>query len=358
MAATNRFAWLDGLRAVAVALVLLGHVKLAFQLQLGGIGDIMLRVFNAHVGVQIFFVISGFIITLLLLREKDACGRINLKAFWRRRGFRILPALWLFLLALLLLQAFGMFSMTVQTWLGSLLFFRNHIGEGWFTGHLWSLGVEAQFYFLWPFFVVHLPIKMRYVVCMGGILLAISFRFIAATLAMPELSFYTLPGNLDLLMLGAMGAVYVSTQGGQEKIRQANRLSAALSTKSAWLILVTVSLASTFLMSTRWSSWAMIFEPMLIGALVTLLILHVHGSAQGVMRRILSYAPISLLGLWSYSLYLWQQLFLAPAAAWPVNSWMREYPLIWPFGLAVVTLASYYLIERRFNQWGHKSANK
>jgi len=355
MTAINRLPWLDGLRAIAVSLVLLGHMKLAFQYPPGGMGDIVLRVFNAHVGVQIFFVISGFIITLLLLREKEADEAINLKAFWRRRAFRILPALWFFLLALAFLQSFGALTIDAQTWLGSLLFYRNHAGDGWFTGHLWSLGVEAQFYLLWPLFVAYLPLVSLGRVLGIGIMLAASSRCLAALLNMPELSFYSLLCNLDLLMFGAMAAIYVESRGNQMATQKFARLFDALGKKWVWPAIVILASLFAFLTSTLWSGFAMVFQPMLMGMLVSLVITRAYESHGG--WRVLGYAPISLLGVWSYSLYLWQQLFLAPAGAWPVDTWMSENPIGMLLGLALFALASYYLVERMFNRLGHKRAS-
>jgi peptidoglycan/LPS O-acetylase OafA/YrhL len=352
MTANKRFDWLDGLRAIAVALVLLGHAKLAFQFELGRAGDIILRVLNAHVGVQIFFVISGFIITLLLLREKETRGTVNLKAFWRRRSFRILPALWVFLLTLACLQIYGLVTITPSTWLASFLFFRNHAGEGWFTGHLWSLGVEAQFYLLWPIFVAHFsPARLDLVLWVGIFLAAVS-RLFAALLHIPVLSFYSLLGNLDLLMFGAMAAVYVESRHIRTTAQYCPQLPDKLAMK--WVLpgLAIISLMFAFLTSTRWSAWAMVFEPMMMGTLVSLAITRAYGNRRA--WRLLRNAPISLLGLWSYSLYLWQQLFLAPAGAWPENTWMRDNSIGMLFGLAAVSIASYYLIERTFNRLGHK----
>lgn len=357
MTINRRFAWLDGLRAVAVALVLAGHAKLSFHFELGRIGDIALRVLNARMGVQIFFVVSGFIITLLLLREKEECGTINLKSFWRRRGFRILPALWVFLLMLAAMQLCGLIAISVTTWLASLLFFRNHFGEGWFTGHLWSLGVEAQFYLLWPILVGSWPVSWLRSACFSGVFLAVIFRFVGALLGWQDLVANSLLGNLDLLLIGAMSAIHLSDKNANSYVWLSVTLDEVLKRKSTWLILAAVTISLSFLMTTRWSTWAMVFEPLFVGGSVACLIVHVHGAPECVTRRVLSSPPIALLGVWSYSLYLWQQIFLVHPIALP-NSWMHEYPLIWPLPLFSITLASYYLIERHFNRWGHKSAQK
>lgn len=357
MKTSQRFDWLDGLRAIAVSLVLVGHAKLAFQFELGRIGDSLLRALNGHLGVQIFFVISGFIITLLLLREKEAHGTISLSAFWRRRSFRILPALWVFLLAMACLQTLGAFTITPATWFASFVFLRNHVGEGWFTGHLWSLAVEAQFYLLWPILVARWPISWLLRACISGIFLAIAFRFLAALVGWQESAQYSLLGNVDLLMLGAMSAIHVSRPTSSRLSPSFDKFCEAPLKRVVWLVLVVAALASSFLVSTRWPAWAIIVEPLLVSVTVAMLIVHMHGTPTGIARRILSYGPIALLGVWSYSLYLWQQLFLGHHDVWP-NSWVHERALVWPFALAALTLARYYyLVEKPLNRWGHRRAN-
>lgn len=356
MKTNQRYEWLDGLRAIAVSLVLVGHAKLAFQFELGRIGDSFLRALNGHLGVQIFFVISGFIITLLLLREKEANGTISLGAFWRRRSFRILPALWIFLLVVAGLQILGVFTITPATWFASFLFLRNHVGEGWFTGHLWSLAVEAQFYLLWPILVARWSTSWLLRACFSGIFLAIAFRFLAALLGWQELAATSLPGNLDLLMLGALCAIYVSRPTSGALFRAFGQFDHTLQKRTAWTVLAATALVSSLLVSTRWSALAMIVEPMLVGATIAMLIVHMHGTPKGFARRILSYGPFALLGMWSYSLYLWQQLFLVHHDVWQ-NAWIHEHPVVWPFALVALTLASYYLIEKPFNRRGHRRAD-
>src|SRR5918996_5994324 len=143
---------LDGLRAFAVIAVLLYHAELSW-------------IMGGFLGVEVFFVISGYLITALLLREWHQQGRINLVGFWMRRARRLLPALYLLLVVTLTvavvflpgevarlrddaLAAFGY----VTNW---YLIFNNEsyfetVGRPSLLQHLWSLAVEEQFYVLWP----------------------------------------------------------------------------------------------------------------------------------------------------------------------------------------------------------------
>lgn len=147
-------AALDGVRAFAVAAVLAHHI--GFPLAS-----------TAWFGVDIFFVLSGFLITTLLVREQDQYGGIDLSRFWLRRAFRLLPAYWLYIgviTVMLLLREPGDFTprgaWTPGTFIASLwLYFINAAPDGlWvhqpLTFHLWSLAVEEQFYFSWPLVLV------------------------------------------------------------------------------------------------------------------------------------------------------------------------------------------------------------
>ncbi len=146
-----RLAGLDGLRAIAVIAVIVYHFVPSAAV--GG-----------YVGVDVFFVISGFLITGLLLREHEATGRINLRAFWARRARRLLPAL------AIVVTVCGAFALVVggdvlvglgQQVLGAATFSSNWLyvstGANYFDGtapelfrNLWSLAVEEQFYLVWP----------------------------------------------------------------------------------------------------------------------------------------------------------------------------------------------------------------
>src|ERR1700722_13578240 len=140
----SRIPSLDGLRAIAISLVFIGHA--AAQTAEGG-HFFFLWVY-ANFGVQIFFVISGYLITTLLLREHDRTGSISLADFYRRRAYRILPAAYAFILTIFVLQWKTLTKWDVSS---SLLYLLNYdSGRPWNLGHLWSLSVEEQFYLLWP----------------------------------------------------------------------------------------------------------------------------------------------------------------------------------------------------------------
>lgn len=151
---------LDGLRALSILLVIVLHTLLRhslykfipFPLRLLG---------NGALGVFIFFVISGYLITTLLLREQQATSAISLRSFYLRRAFRILPPLYAYLLFLAILGVTGHLpGMNLRELLTALTLTRNYAHNVglWAMEHLWSLCIEEQFYLLWPSFARRLTL--------------------------------------------------------------------------------------------------------------------------------------------------------------------------------------------------------
>jgi peptidoglycan/LPS O-acetylase OafA/YrhL len=132
---------LDGWRAVAILAVLCCHA---------GWPTAALAPYGA-MGVSVFFALSGFLITRRLMDER----RIDLKDFYRRRAFRILPPIVVYLAVVAVLGlGLRVIPMDRSQLLASLFFYRNYltppVSQGWYTGHFWSLAVEEHFYLVWP----------------------------------------------------------------------------------------------------------------------------------------------------------------------------------------------------------------
>ena len=143
-----RIPSLDGLRAASIVLVLFAHTAgttrapdLAWLQAIGDIG---------HLGVRVFFVISGLLMTILLEREFDLTGRISLAAFLQRRAIRIVPAFGAYVAVIGIAGAAGIVVLRPRDLLMAATFTMNyHADRAWYLGHLWSLSVEAQFYIIW-----------------------------------------------------------------------------------------------------------------------------------------------------------------------------------------------------------------
>ncbi|SDG36262.1 Peptidoglycan/LPS O-acetylase OafA/YrhL, contains acyltransferase and SGNH-hydrolase domains [Lentzea fradiae] len=168
--ALRRFPALDGLRAIAAVLVVFFHYGGPDELQ-------------GWAGVQLFFVLSGFLITTLMLREEHRTGRISLKEFYLRRGFRILPVYFVVLLVTAVASAFwGTFSSNgIGPALKYFLTFTNEFAGNSPYGQSWSLGIEQKFYVVWPLVAIALgtlALRRRagaVVLCMALALVLVNF---------------------------------------------------------------------------------------------------------------------------------------------------------------------------------------
>src|SRR5215831_9701446 len=145
----GRIRSLDGLRAISIGLVMVSHLVGTRGFP---IPDRVGRVFElGELGVRVFFVISGFLITSILLRELKSSQTINLPKFYFRRTLRIFPPYYLFLFALTLAGALGLIALNPGDLIHALTYTSNyHSDRSWLVGHTWSLAVEEQFYILWP----------------------------------------------------------------------------------------------------------------------------------------------------------------------------------------------------------------
>jgi peptidoglycan/LPS O-acetylase OafA/YrhL len=161
MTSSNRLSYitgLDGIRAVAVMAVLFYHANSPWALE-------------GFLGMETFFVLSGFLITSLLLAEWRSTGGINLKNFWRRRSRRLLPAVWLLLLVLRIFAILfardalprlredipaALFYSTNWVYIVREVPYFEAFGRPPLLQQLWSLAVEEQFYLIWPLILLFL----------------------------------------------------------------------------------------------------------------------------------------------------------------------------------------------------------
>src|ERR1043165_7467655 len=155
----KRIPSLDGLRAVAILMVCLSRLAQTKGSPLHNFSSF------GNLGVRIFFVISGMLITRLLVAEDAHRGAISLRNFYFRRAVRIFPAMWFYMAVMLALRAAGAVSLEPNDNLHAFTYTVNYDQHrSWYIGHLWSLSVEEQFYLLWPFALWRLgPRQSRWV---------------------------------------------------------------------------------------------------------------------------------------------------------------------------------------------------
>jgi peptidoglycan/LPS O-acetylase OafA/YrhL len=307
----KRIPSLDGLRAISVSLVLVGHLARA------GRTPHFLSTY-ASTGVRMFFVISGYLITTILLNEHTRTSTVNLKEFYVRRAYRILPAA-----AFFMLFAIALYWRELR-WIdigAMLLYLLNYDwGRPWMIGHLWSLGVEEQFYFLWPS-ALKKCYRYKVVVLLAAIVVAPIYSAICFHFKVSGGGYGTFPAVADNLAIGCLLAIFSS------KIPKINSWMAAA-------MLLPVVLIPYYPATTPART---LFELFILWPIMNCsmagLLLHVIQTPY----RVLNIAPVVWLGKISYSLYLWQQPFFFAERGQPA------YKLLFGVGLACI---SYYFVER------------
>lgn len=340
-AAGHRIPSLDGFRAISILMVLYGHLNGTRNYPTGAfgaggrwLGDL------GHLGVLVFFVISGFLITTLLVGEREKTGTISLKEFYLRRVLRIFPAFYVFILALLLATGMGWIQLGARDFLFATTYTVNYYpNHPWQIGHLWSLSIEEQFYLLWP--LALLVLRER-----RALILAIAAIFAAPLLrtAIREYIFHVNPHTV----LGGMSIFpamfdYIATGCALALLRpwlltQAWYLRL---TANRWLLL---AIPLIFLIN-RFQEYtlAMLVGSPILNVCVAVLIESCTRHERTLAGRFLNWKPVAFLGVLSYSLYLWQQPFLNRHS----DAWVNAFPqnLVLAFGAA---LLSYFVVERAF----------
>jgi len=308
----RRIPSLDGLRAISIALVVVGHwAELTFHSDVAGA--------FANLGVRIFFIISGYLITTILLNEQQKTGTIRLREFYVRRGYRILPAAMAFML-----PTFVIFwhDLSWYHMVAAALYLANFdFAHPWFLGHLWSLSVEEQFYFLWPGALKKWH-KNRVGVLVGVIAFAPLYRIVCHLLQLHGRADETFPAVADILAIGCLLAIF------EKHVPQIKR-------SFALLLIFPVMLVPVYMGLLRFHTTPilLLFLWPLLHVSIAALLLHVVRSPY----RALNVQPVVWLGKISYSLYLWQQLFV-----------FGKEPRPWYcIGFAIAcAAASYYLVEQ------------
>lgn len=206
----RRVAELDGWRGISIAMVVIGHLlNSRYSLHSALFVPKIARELSVW-GVDVFFVVSGFIITSLAVRERHNTGRFAVIGFYTRRFFRIVPPLLVFLATLMLANVYGYINQPYSATLNAATFRCNFpdVPCGWFAGHTWTLAYEEQFYLIFP--LIFVPLARSASKLFAGLLLfLISFpiaRF-ALHLGSPWDAYARLTPSFSFICAGAVAAV-------------------------------------------------------------------------------------------------------------------------------------------------------
>jgi peptidoglycan/LPS O-acetylase OafA/YrhL len=348
---SRRVNGLNGIRAFAVVAVIAAHAHVSW---FGGGG----------IGVDIFFTLSGFLITTLLLRERESTGRISLVKFWGRRLLRLMPAL---LLMLFLVDAAGL-VIGSELWFNGLVatpsvvfYFANWVavfggGSGALGvfAPLWSLSVEEQFYFAWPLIVMVCASFVRSRRALGIVgalvtLAAIVNRLVLFDGTDRERPFGT-DFRVDVILAGALLAIFMQS-GGAEKLRRATRIAVIPSVVFLLGICILVPDVHAYGDSTAIYLYYAVGLP-LIALATSCVVGFVATHQDGNMARALSVKPLEYLGQISYGMYLWHFpiMVLAVSALHLGPNLLFVGSLI---GTVVVASLSWRLVERPLSERFH-----
>jgi peptidoglycan/LPS O-acetylase OafA/YrhL len=337
---SNHIPALDGWRGVAILLVLLDHSTEGVNF---GRIDHFFRV--GATGVGLFFALSGFLITTRLMEEKERYGKIRLDKFYTRRVCRLIPASLTYLIVIGILTLAGVLTVTREQWFASLLFFRNYIpmdlpSGGWFTAHFWSLAVEEHFYLIWPALLI---------LTRGRAIVPAVIATVVAAWRYADLHYHVVhatlwfPGRTDVrfdgLLWGCVLAILLLRPGFKQ-------LMSRFYPWWLWLACLGVYLVSNLLSGRHNYSP---YEPALIALIMIWPVLH----TENWLSKLLELPILKWVGHLSYSLYVWQQLWLVfPDAPTPFGAFQRL-PLNILCIFASASL-SYYFIEKPMVNLGHR----
>ena len=338
---SNKIPYLDGLRGYSILSVVVLHAVGSRHVPRWLMpADLLLG--NGRLGVHIFFAISGFLITTLLLREADLTGTISLREFYQRRIARIFPAAYAYVAAIGILVCIGVLQTPWGAFLAASLFCWNYgavlnllIGSPYeeVFEHFWSLSLEEQFYLFWPGCLLLLGrIRSRHIAIVS--IAVLPFARIASYALFPktrlQLSAMFHLG-IDQIFWGALVAL-AYTEGTHLKLKGNRYLG--------WLTLV-YAVFTIFVLTPaidHLPGLGRFLVPTVYSSFGALLLLWLLSGNTGVIRTILQWRPLCWVGMLSYSLYVWQQLLLTEKS--------MQAPFPFNVGLALLAaILSYYLVE-------------
>lgn len=339
---------LDGLRGIAIALVIFGHAC-ATHLAPAFLDRPFLTSLG-NVGVRLFFVISGFLITTLLLRDIEQHGQIRLRTFYLRRTLRIFPAVFFYIGVIWLLHLTGIIDLTfklgsrqyvesaVPDLIHAITFTQNYNHDyNWYFNHLWSLSVEEQFYLLWPFTLFFMGPQRGLIV---GLIILLVAPVIRGAMFLfgngPEIALSReFQAVADALATGCVFALLhnrFSENTLYTKYIQRWAIPTAILFVAFGYGIAFISRPLAYIVGGTFANIGMV-----------LLLQNIVRHPDQFVGRICNFKPLIWVGVLSYSLYLWQQPFLYFGS----SAWVCSFPqnVFLAFAAAI---ASYFVIEKPF----------
>lgn len=336
-----RLPYLDGLRAISIIMVILCHLVAHYHPS-SILPNALVAIFaNGSLGVTIFFVISGFIITTLLLNELSISSTLSLKRFYLKRAFRILPPFYFYLLVVWLLHlGIGLSIDSTGIWTAAT-FTQRYLPYDvpWWTGHSWSLSVEEIFYVIWPFILLSFGKNKAGRFALLWVIFAPFIRVASYFFVNDEIrdNIETLfQVRADSIFFGALVAIYFDDV-------KSNSIANSFFRRKLQIICMCLAIFVSPLLAFFYHRYyQMTLGYSLEPASVAIFMWWLLKERPRSIGRILNSRLMIHIGLISYSLYIWQQLFLSPGKEF----WFH----LFPFNILLTFLTaemSHRIIEKR-----------
>jgi peptidoglycan/LPS O-acetylase OafA/YrhL len=351
MGSGSRLPSLDGLRAVSICMVVIGHCSKTIT-GLSNSAYMFLGFVGAgRLGVSMFFVISGFLITTLLVREQLSTHTISLKDFYIRRAFRIFPGFYAYWLVAFVLALLGYIHLSRSDLISAAIYVWNYVPrkvDTWFLGHTWSLSVEEQFYLLWPLILKLSGPKYGKWAALAVVVTAPfvrlgSYFLLPSTRPRIGMMLHT---RADSLMIGASLALICFNEDHLHILKRLAR-SQLIPVASLCVLVIDTLLSMHFK-----GGYVLSIGYSLQNLMIVSLMAHVVFYDQTMLGRMLNHPVVVHIGLISYSLYLWQQLFLTTNNTTVFG--MFPWNIVCAFAAAEL---SYYMLEKPFLRWRKRFSN-
>jgi len=330
---TQHFGALDGMRAIGVVLVIFDHY-----------GGEHLKLLSGWLGVHVFFVMSGFLITTLLLREQEKLGQVSLMAFYVRRSFRILPVYYLILL-IVTIQTKALGGESWEQLKHAFFYYATFLNEQKFVAPWklsWTMGIEWKFYLVWPIVAFLLPLRPLLVMISAFATIAALGYFWSSPIVRAP--------HYIVLMLGAVIAILLHNQTTFKFFRWMMNPIASFVLMGC---VVTMQLYGIHHIPGTAGGYGGALGVLLYGIVVALFLPTLFGT--GVANEILRSRPFVFVGQRSYSLYLVQIL------AWQALVGMDPTMRVSPIGAILTTLVGlifadvlYRYVEQPFISFGKR----
>lgn len=325
----------DALRAISIILVLLTHLGLYHHLPENDfIKYRVWQLISGNTGVQIFFTLSGFLITKILLEELNEFKSILFKQFYIRRFLKLLPPLLVFYIVVAILMQFGLIDASKVGFLYSFFYLYNFVPNQFYTGelaHTWSLAIEEQYYIIWPFVINFLSKKKGF--------LFIFFILIACIISINIYPYFSFTGNFkpERWFIPAVGPILIGSFFAWLIDQNERKFGAYFEQKQLplWIGIIMFALP----LYTPIMKLSFLFQS--IG--ISIILIWILFNQESRVIKILNIKAITYIGTISYGLYVYQGLFLKTGPSGTL--WFQKFPqnIVLTFLTAII---SFHLLEK------------